>query len=66
MHSETAPRPVVIERHLGGWLAVSAPDETLRLGVVGDDERDARAEFDRSASRWVELATAAKIRDGHA
>jgi hypothetical protein len=59
----TPPEPVVVQREAGGWLAVSAPNEALRIGVVGADEHSARAAFAQAAARWLELCQAANERD---
>lgn len=59
----TLPKSILTPRDHGGWLAVSAPGEILRLAVVGEDEATARQDFARSAERWLELCEAARVRD---
>jgi hypothetical protein len=59
----TTPHAIVVPRPHGGYLAVSAPGEAIRLGVVGDDEAAARSAFDIAANRWLELCEAAKMRE---
>ena len=59
------PQAVVVARAHGGWLAVSAADEDLRIGVVGADENEARHTFDLAAARWLELCDAAHRRKSH-
>lgn len=44
--------PKLIERHCGGWLAVSADSEPLKIGTTGGDEREAREEYYRSYKKW--------------
>jgi hypothetical protein len=63
MQSQTTPQVVLLPRDRGGWLAVSAPDERLRLAVLGDSEDGARDAFESSASRWLELCEAATMRE---
>jgi len=63
MQTLSTPEAVLVERQRGGWLAISAPDERLRLGVIGPDEQRAREAFDIAAARWLELCEAAKMRD---
>ncbi len=63
MRSQTPPQAVLLPRERGGWLAISAPDEQVRLAVQGDTEDDARDAFGRSAGRWMELCEAATMRD---
>lgn len=46
---------VVTPRDVGGYLAVSAPGENLRIGVLGETETEAMTAFDIAAQRWVEL-----------
>jgi hypothetical protein len=38
-----------------GWLAVSRPGSALRIGVVGQDEDDARRRFADELKAWAEL-----------
>lgn len=56
---------MVVPCERGGYLAVSAPGEPIRLGVMAPDEESARTAFASSARRWLELVAAAKIRDGN-
>ena len=46
--------PTLVERSCGGWLAVSSPGATLKIGVTADTEEEARAAFDRSVRKWEE------------
>lgn len=63
MKTIAAPHAVVVPRPRGGYLAVSAPGETIRLAVIGADEPTAREAFDTAADRWLELCAAAKMRE---
>jgi len=60
----STPHAIVVPRRHGGYLAVSAPGEAVRLGVVADDEPAALKAFADSAARWLELCAAAKLREG--
>jgi hypothetical protein len=44
--------PVLVERACGGWLASGLVSGTLRIGVTGDSEGDALAQFRAAASDW--------------
>lgn len=63
MKSLATPTPIVVLRQRGDYLAVSAPGDAIRLGVVGVDEPAAREAFAASATRWLELCEAAKMRE---
>lgn len=38
-----------------GWLATTPPDHPYRIGVVGQDELDARRRFAAAFAAWEEL-----------
>ncbi len=48
----TEPR-VVMAR--SGYLAVSPPEATLQIGVIGATEAEARQLFDKALAAWEEL-----------
>jgi hypothetical protein len=50
-----AHEPILIERACGGWLAVTQPDDSLRIGVTADTEAEARAAFDEAVVAWERL-----------
>lgn len=52
MEQITATAPKLIERTCGGWLAVSAPDAPLKIGVTADTAENARTAFDRAILEW--------------
>lgn len=47
--------PKIVRRQCGGWLAVSPPSTTLRIGVTADTEEEVRAQFRRARDRWAEI-----------
>ncbi len=53
MYSLTVP--VLIRRANGGYLAVSEPGSSLRIGVEGSTEAEARQRFTESLAEWVKL-----------
>lgn len=48
-------RPRLIERSRGGWLAVSEEDSHLRIGVEGQTEKEAVANFTKALHEWERL-----------
>lgn len=46
--------PDMIERHCGGWLALSPKNTSLCIGVTGNTKEDAIARFSLSIRKWVE------------
>ena len=44
--------PRIIERQCGGWIAISEPASTLRIGVTAESEEAARAKFAATALDW--------------
>lgn len=44
--------PRLIERHCGGWLAVSPEGCSVRIGVTGDAPEQAIAAFEVAMSQW--------------
>jgi hypothetical protein len=44
--------PVILRRLCGGWLAVSAHDDSLRIGVVAPTETEARDRFWAALEAW--------------
>lgn len=39
----------------GGWMAISGPNDSLRIAVIGETREDALARFERSRAEWVRL-----------
>jgi hypothetical protein len=54
MHS-TAHKPDLRPRESGGWLAVTQPDDALRIGVTAATEAEARDRFDEAVGAWERL-----------
>jgi hypothetical protein len=54
IQSETVTKlePRLIERRVGGWLAVTDDDSPVRVGVVGTTEEEARERFREALARW--------------
>lgn len=48
-------RPKIIQRAMGGWLAVSPSNSGLSIGVDGATEKEAIARFRSEFSRWLEI-----------
>jgi hypothetical protein len=48
--------PVVSRLHYGGWMATTGPETNIRIGVIGADEQEVRAQFRASMNRWKELS----------
>jgi hypothetical protein len=44
-----------LRRTPSGWLALSPSDDPIRIGVVGDTEAEARANYVKRRSYWEEL-----------
>jgi hypothetical protein len=47
--------PRIVARQRGGWLALSAVDDDLQIGVEADSEEEAIAKFRVTAERWREI-----------
>ncbi len=60
----TAHEPRLLPRESGGWLAVTEPDDLLRIGVTANTEAEARQRFDHAVEAWLQLV--AKAREGEA
>lgn len=50
-----APPPRLLRMASGGWLAVSAADAPIRIGVIGLTPDDARERFANEAAAWRRL-----------
>jgi hypothetical protein len=48
--------PRVVRQPRGSYLALTPDDCPLRIGVIGNDEAEARALFDESLKRWREIS----------
>lgn len=48
----SALNPRIIHRECGGWLALSPPDEALRIGVVASTQDAAEAQYRASLAQW--------------
>lgn len=46
-----------IARHCGGWLAVSAPDALVHIGVTASTEEEARQALAAALDRWEAILT---------
>jgi len=44
--------PEVSQRQCGGWMATAPKWAPLKIGVVGDSETEARANFAISLKQW--------------
>lgn len=44
--------PRLVQRKVGGWLAVSGASESLKIGVIAPTEQDARVKFDLTLRAW--------------
>lgn len=64
MIDTTAHKPRLRRRDCGGWLAVSEPDDDLRIGVTGPTEVEARKRFGHAVEAWLRLLGAARLPDG--
>lgn len=49
-------RPVLIERAMGGWLAVTPRHASICFGVTAQTETEAREAFARTLKCWIETA----------
>jgi hypothetical protein len=47
--------PNLLKLRYGGWMAVSGSTTSLRIGVIGRDEGEARSLFSESLTRWKEI-----------
>jgi len=45
--------PKMIARRCGGWLALSPPSATIKIGVTGASEEDARQKYRDSMEKWT-------------
>lgn len=50
-----ADEPRVLRTSYGDWLAISSRATSVRIGVVGASESEARALFSASLKRWQEI-----------
>ena len=55
-----AHNPRLRRRESGGWLAVTAPEDTLRIGVTAETEAEARDRFREEVSAWLPLLEAVR------
>ncbi len=58
------PRPLVVNddmrimpRRCGGWLAISGPTQSFKIGVFGNSESEAVDTFRTTLARWHEIYT---------
>jgi hypothetical protein len=51
--------PRIIQRKCGGWLAVSAPHEDLRIGVTAESEDAVRDKYQAAVTDWRRNLSAA-------
>ena len=57
--SETWPAPELLERDGDlGWLAMSAPEDVIHIGVVGATVEEARDHYEVRRRFWAMLADA--------
>ena len=54
-------RPELIEREGGGYLAVGKPTAGLRIGVLGENARDAQVRFAEASNAWAKLLESAGL-----
>ena len=52
--------PRIVRRVCGGWLAVSPPGASLKIGVTAATEAEAGEAFQIAVCRWRELVDSAK------
>ena len=52
---EMVPKPRIIKRECGGFLAVSPRRARFRVGVTADTEAEAEAKFWSAYVRWCEI-----------
>jgi hypothetical protein len=52
---EMVPKPRLIRRKCGGWLAVSPRCARFRIGVTADTEAHAEGKFWNAYVRWCEI-----------
>lgn len=53
--------PMLIRRARGGWLAVSMPQCSLKIGVTAASEGEARASFERALQEWMAILSGLTI-----
>lgn len=58
--------PRLVQRHCGGWLALSSRDDTLRIGVAGESEDAARSQYETTRAEWRALLSGAVVGEGEA
>jgi len=51
------PKPRLIERHCGGWLAVTPRNWPLAVGVESDTQEGAVIAFQAEMERWSRIET---------
>lgn len=61
MTTTTSHAPRLRPRECGGWLAVSEPNDNLRIGVTASTEAEARERFAESVEAWLRLLDAARV-----
>ena len=52
--------PRLIERHCGGWLAVSGRDDPVQIGVEAPTREEAITLFNEHRARWEETLSTAR------
>lgn len=55
---ESAQLPRVVHRACGGWLAFSAPNSPLKIGVTAETEDAVRADYEEALAGWLALLAA--------
>lgn len=52
--------PQLLARETGGWLAVTQPGDSLRIGVTAQTEAAAREQFSEAVAAWERLLAQAR------
>jgi len=56
--------PQTFYRECGGWLAVSGPDEPLKIGVTAETEEEVVANYKESLAAWRRTLDAGQGSEG--
>ena len=55
MPESAMAQPRLVHRRCGGWLARSAPEGLVQIGVLASTEPEARSAFEVASREWAAL-----------
>ena len=59
LHQNSARECRLIQRNIGGWIALSASDQALQIGVIAPSRDAAIAGLEEAERKWREILSSA-------